>query len=107
MCSGSDIRVIDIKQPVEAHVDAQRDVDQVRVALLQPLIQAGQAGDQLGDVQQLLILFQALLVEYLARVRHAQQVHCKHQEQGRRLFGACRVRLFRLHSIVAFRVALE
>lgn len=75
------VRVIDVEQPVEAHVDAQRDVDQVGVALLQPLVQAGQTGDQLGDVQQLLVLLQAVLVENLARHRHAQQVHYKHEER--------------------------
>lgn len=76
------VRVVDIEQPVEAHVDTQRDVDQVRVALFQPLVQAGQAGDQLRDVQKLLVLFQAVLLEHLARQRHAQQVHCKGEERG-------------------------
>lgn len=80
-------RVVDVQQPVQAHVDAQQDVDQVRVALLQPLVQAGQTGDQLGDVQQLLVLFQAVLVEHLARHRHAQQVHCEHSERGGRSVG--------------------
>ncbi len=78
------VRVVDVEQPVEAHVDAQRDIDQVRVALLQPLVQAGQTGDQLGDVQQLLVLFQTVLVEHLARHRHAQQVHCTHEPRERR-----------------------
>lgn len=76
------IRVVDVEQPVEAHVDTQWDVDQVRVALLQSLIQAGQAGNQLRDVQKLLVLFQAVLVEHLACQRHAQQVHCEDKERG-------------------------
>lgn len=71
------VRVVDIEQPVQAHVDTQWDVDQVRVVLFQSLIQAGQAGDQLRDVQKLLVLFQAVLVEHLARQWHAQQVHCE------------------------------
>lgn len=76
------IRVVDVEQPVEAHVDTQWDVDQVRVALFQSLIQAGQAGNQLRDVQKLLVLFQAVLVEHLACQRHAQQVHCEDKERG-------------------------
>lgn len=82
MCEKAYVRVVNIEQPVETHVDAQRHVDQVRVALLQPLVQAGQAGDQLGDVQQLLVLLQAVLVKHLARRRHAQQVHCEQAEVG-------------------------
>lgn len=74
-CSMLHLRVVDVEQPVEAHVHAQRDIDQVRVALLQLLVQAGQTGDQLGDVQQLLILLQTMLIEHLARHWHAQQVH--------------------------------
>lgn len=73
--SESLVRVVDVEQPVEAHVDAERDVDQVGVALLQPLVQAGQAAHQLGDVQQLLVLLQTVLLEDLAGCRHAQQVH--------------------------------
>lgn len=38
------------------------------MALLQPLVQAGQTGDQLGDVEQLLVLLQPVLVEHLARI---------------------------------------
>lgn len=76
------VRVVDVEQPVEAHVDAQRHVDQVRVALLQPLVQAGEAGGQLGDVQQLLVLFEAVLLEDLARRWHAQQVHCRGEEES-------------------------
>jgi len=76
VCGALHIRVVDVEQPVEAHVHAQRDVDQVRVALLQPLVQAGQTGGQQGDVEQLLVLLQAVLVEHLARHRHAQQIHC-------------------------------
>lgn len=77
------VRVIDVEQPVEAHVDAQRHVDQVRVALLQPLVQAGEAGGQLGDVQQLLVLFEAVLLEDLASCWHAQEIHCREQGGGR------------------------
>lgn len=69
------VRVVDVEQPVEAHVHAQLDVDQVGVALLQPLVQAGEAGHQLGDVQQLLVLLQGVLLEHLARRLHAQEVH--------------------------------
>lgn len=76
------VRVVDVEQPVEAHVHTQWDVDQVRVALFQPLVQAGQAGDQLRDVQKLLVLLQPVLVEHLARQRHAQQVHCEDGERG-------------------------
>lgn len=76
------VRVVDIKKPVEAHVHTQRDIDQVRVALLQPLVQAGQTGDQLGDIQQLLVLLQTVLVKHLACHRHAQQVHCTNKERG-------------------------
>lgn len=78
------VRVVDVEQPVEAHVHTQRDVDQMGVALLQSLIQAGQAGDQLRDVQELLVLFQTVLVKHLARQRHAQQVHWGDEERGYR-----------------------
>lgn len=69
------VRVVDVQQPVEAHVNAERDIDQVGVVLLKSLVEAREAGDQLRDVQQLLVLLQTVLVEYLASCRHAQQVH--------------------------------
>lgn len=76
------VRVVDIEQPVEAHVDAQRDIDEVGVALLQPLVQAGETSDELRDVQQLLVLLQTVLVEHLAHHWHAQQVHYRHKDRG-------------------------
>lgn len=51
--------------------------------MLQPLVQAAQAGQQLGDVQQLLVLLQRLLLEQLARRLHAEQVHCTHTRTGK------------------------
>lgn len=69
------VRVVDVQQPVEAHVNAERDIDQVGVVLLKSLVEAREAGDQLRDVQQLLVLLQTVLVENLASCRHAQQVH--------------------------------
>lgn len=69
------VRVVDVKQPVEAHVNAERDTDQVGVVLLKSLVEARETGDQLRDVQQLLVLLQTVLVKYLTSCRHAQQVH--------------------------------
>lgn len=69
------VRVVDVKQPVETHVNTQRDIDQVGVVLLKSLVEACETGDQLRDVQQLLVLLQTVLVKYLTSCRHAQQVH--------------------------------
>lgn len=69
------VRVVDIEQPVETHVHAQRHLDQVGVALLQPLVQACQEGHQLGDVQELIVLLQTVLLKHLTCRWHGQKVH--------------------------------
>lgn len=80
------IRVVDVEQPVETHVHAQRDINQVGMALLQPLVQTGQTGDQLWYVEQLLILFKTVLIKDLACHWHTHQIHWRHGKTESRDF---------------------
>lgn len=43
------IRVVNIEQPVETHVNAERHVDQVLVLLLQAVVDGRQAVDDVGN----------------------------------------------------------
>lgn len=70
------VRIINVEQPVETHVHAERHVDQAAVLLLQTVVDAGQTVDHLHDVHELLILFQIVLLKGLTGRRHAQKIHC-------------------------------
>lgn len=74
------VRIINVEQPVETHVHAQRHVDQAAVLLLQTVVDAGQTVDHLHDVHELLILFQTVLLKGLTGRRHAQKIHCAHKK---------------------------
>ncbi len=75
----ADLRVVDVEDPVEDEVDAEREVDEVRVVLLDALVHRRQGVDHLDDVHQLVVLrAQPVLVERVDRVVHIQQIHCKH-----------------------------
>ena len=70
------IRVIDIQQPVEAHVHAERNIDQVIVLLFQPIVNGGQAVNDLQNIHRLVVLFEVVLVQGIACSRQTQQIHC-------------------------------
>lgn len=57
------IRVINIQQPIETHIHAERDVDQIVVLLLQAIINSGQTINDLQDVHGLVILLEIVLVQ--------------------------------------------
>lgn len=70
------IRVIDIQKPVEAHVHAEGDVDQVIVLLLQSIVNGGQAVNDLQNIHWLVILFEVVLVQGITGSRQTQEIHC-------------------------------
>lgn len=71
------IRVINIQQPVETHVHAERDVDQIVVFLLQAIINSGQTINDLQNVHGLIVLLEVVLVQSITCRRQAQEIHCK------------------------------
>lgn len=60
------VRVINIQQPVETHIHAEGDVDQIVVLLLQAIINSGQTINDLQDVHGLVILLEVVLVQGIA-----------------------------------------
>lgn len=60
------VRVVDVEQPVETHIHAERDVDQIVVLLLQAVIDSGQTVDDLQDIHGLVILLEVVLVQGIA-----------------------------------------
>ena len=76
------IRVKDVKQPVETHVDTQRHVDQVLVVLLQAVVDAGECVDHLGDRQHTRTRHTPLLLECRLGHGQVQQIHWR-RERGR------------------------
>lgn len=79
------VRVIDIQQPVEAHVHAERNIDQIIVLLFQSIINSGQAVDDLQNIHRLVILLEVVLVQGIACSRQIQEIHCKNKETQWRL----------------------
>lgn len=61
------VRVINVQQPIETHIHAERDVDQIAVLLLQAIINSGQTINDLQDIHGLVILFEVVLVQGIAR----------------------------------------
>jgi hypothetical protein len=57
------IRIINIQQPVETHIHAERDIDQIVVLLLQAIINGGQTINDLQDIHGLVILLEIVLVQ--------------------------------------------
>ena len=74
MCA-SNARVVDVEQPVEAHVDAERHVDQVFVLLLQAVVHRRQAVDDVRHRELLAVLGQLVLLEGALGHAQLQQVH--------------------------------
>lgn len=72
---GKHVRVVNVEQPVEAHVHAERHVDQVLVLLLQAVVNRRQAVDDVGDGQQLVVVGQPVLLEGVLSHVQAQEVH--------------------------------
>ena len=57
------VRIINIQQPLETHIHAERDVDQIVVLLLQAVINSGQTVNDLQDVHGLVVLLEVVLVQ--------------------------------------------
>lgn len=57
------VRIINIQQPIETHIHAERDVDQIVVLLLQAVINSGQTVNDLQDVHGLVVLLEVVLVQ--------------------------------------------
>ena len=71
------IRVIDIQQPVETHVDTEWHIDQVFVLLLQAVVDGRQAVDDVRNRQQLIVVCELVLLEGVLGHAKVQQVHCR------------------------------
>ena len=71
------VRVVNIEQPVETHVHAERHVDQVFVLLLQPVVDGRQAVDDFRDGQQLIVVGELVLLEGALGHAEVQQVNCR------------------------------
>lgn len=67
--------VVNIEQPVETHVNAERHVDQVFVLLLQAVVDGRQAVDDVGDGQQLIVVGEFVLLEGVLGNAEVEQVH--------------------------------
>ena len=71
------VRVVNVEQPVETHVNAERHVDQVFVLLLQAVIDGCQAVDDVGNGQQLIVVGELVLLKGVLGHVEVQQVHCR------------------------------
>lgn len=69
--------VVDVEQPVETHVNAERDVNQDGLLLLQSLVHGGKAVDHLHHIHHVLALLQLLLPKHLPEAAQRHQIHCK------------------------------
>lgn len=78
------VRVINVEQPVETHVNTQRHVDQVFVLLLQAVVDGRQAVDDVGNRQQLIVVGEFVLLEGVLGHAEVQQVHCRWRGGGGR-----------------------
>lgn len=71
------VRVINVEQPVETHVNTEWHIDQVFVLLLQAVVNGCQAVDDVGDGQQLIVVGELVLLEGVLGHVEVQQVHCR------------------------------
>lgn len=69
------VRVVDIEEPVETHVDAERHVHQVLVLLLQVVVDGCETVDDLGDAKLSRVDVQFVLLEHGLSDGQVQQVH--------------------------------
>lgn len=69
------VRVINVEEPVETHVNTERHVDEVFVLLLQAVVDGRQAVDDVGDRQQLAVVAEFVLLERVLSHAEVQQVH--------------------------------
>ncbi len=76
------VRVVNVEQPVETHVNAERHVDQVLVLLLQAVVDGRQAVDDVGNGQQLIVVGELVLLEGVLGHAEVQQVHCRRKKGG-------------------------
>lgn len=72
--------VVDVEQPVETHVDAEWDVHQDGLLLLQSFVHGGQAVDHLHHIHHVLALLQLLLPKHLPEAAERHQIHCKQSD---------------------------
>lgn len=68
--------VKDVQQPVEAHVHTQGHIDQDAPLLLQPLVEGGQAVDDLHHVHRPVTGLQVVLIEDFQSRGQGDHVHC-------------------------------
>lgn len=71
------VRVINIEQPVETHVNAEWHIDQVFVLLLQAIVDRCQAINDVGDEQHLIVVGELVLLKGVLCHAEVQQVHCR------------------------------
>lgn len=71
------VRVVNVEQPVETHINAKRHVDQVFVLLLQAVIDGRQAVDDIRNRQELIVVGELVLLKGVLGHVEVQQVHCK------------------------------
>ena len=57
------VRIINIQQPIETHIHAERNVDQVLMHLLKAIISCCQTVDDIWNTKKLIILVQFVLFE--------------------------------------------
>lgn len=69
--------IINIEQPVEAHINAERNVDQNGPLLLQPLVDGSQAMNHLHNIHHVLPLLQLLLPKHVYQAAQRHQIHWK------------------------------
>ena len=70
------VRVVNVKQPVETHVNTEWHIDQVFVLLLQAIIHRCQAIDDIRDGQQVIVVGELVLLKGVLGHVEVQQVHC-------------------------------
>lgn len=85
------VRVVNVEQPVETHVDTERHIDQVLVLLLQAVVNRCQAIDDVRDGQQLIVVGELVLLEGVLGHVEVQQVHCGWRARRRGDEGMSRV----------------
>lgn len=71
------VRVVNIEQPVETHVNTEWHVDQVLVLLFQAVVDGCQAVDDIGNGQQLIVVCEFVLLKGVLGHIEVQQVHCR------------------------------
>lgn len=78
----SSLAVVDVEQPVDGEIDAERHRDLRRILGGYVLVDGGENRDHIGNVDELVVLrSEAVRVELFQCSREAQQVHCVGKKQ--------------------------